>query len=119
MWETASRHVSPALERALPAHPEGDDMDCCGRALTRRSYMWGTLLTSFCAMLGGGGGPRGSTAAAQTPATASAALDVLRKSISVDVHTHGLRTACARDRWRSRASPTCRMVPYLEEMRPA
>jgi membrane dipeptidase len=40
-------------------------------------------------MLGGGIEPRGSTAAAQTAATASAALDVLRKSISVDVHTHG------------------------------
>src|SRR5215467_11095598 len=40
-------------------------------------------------MLGGGAAPRGSTAAAQTAATASAALDVLRKSISVDVHTHG------------------------------
>jgi membrane dipeptidase len=51
--------------------------------------MWGTILTSFGAMLSGGGGPRGSTAAAQTAATASAALDVLRKSISVDVHTHG------------------------------
>ena len=38
-------------------------------------------------MLAGGVGPRGSTAAAQTAETASAALDVLRKSISVDVHT--------------------------------
>ena len=37
----------------------------------------------------GGVGLRGSTAAAQTAETASAALDVLRKSISVDVHTHG------------------------------
>jgi membrane dipeptidase len=40
-------------------------------------------------MLGGGVEPPGSTAAAQTAATASAALDLLRKSISVDVHTHG------------------------------
>ena len=64
-------------------------MDCCGRALTRRSYMWGTILTSFGAILGGGGGPRGSTAAAQAAETASTALDVLRNSISVDVHTHG------------------------------
>src|SRR5215469_14335977 len=67
-------------------------MDCCGRALTRRSYMWGTILTSFGAILGGGGGPRGSTAAAQAAETASAALDVLRNSISVDVHTHGGKT---------------------------
>jgi membrane dipeptidase len=40
-------------------------------------------------MLGGGMEPRGSTAAAQTAATGSSALNVLRKSISVDVHTHG------------------------------
>jgi membrane dipeptidase len=70
-------------------------MDCCGHghchghALTRRRWMWGTVLSSVGAMLGGGVGPRGSTAAAQTAETTSAALDVLRKSISVDVHTHG------------------------------
>src|SRR5450759_1089624 len=40
-------------------------------------------------MLGGVVGLRGSTAAAQTAENASAALDLLRKSISVDVHTHG------------------------------
>src|SRR4051794_36984185 len=64
-------------------------MDCCGHALTRRNWMWGTILTSVGAMIGGGLEPRGSTAAAQTAATASAALEILRKSISVDVHTHG------------------------------
>jgi hypothetical protein len=62
---------------------------CHGHALTRRQWMWSTMLSSVGAMLGGGVGPRGSTAAAQTAETASAALDVLRKSISVDVHTHG------------------------------
>jgi membrane dipeptidase len=40
-------------------------------------------------MLAGELGPSGSTAAAHAAETASAALDVLRKSISVDVHTHG------------------------------
>ncbi len=72
-------------------------MDCCGHGhgichhhgLTRRQWMWSTVLSSVGAMLGGGVGPRGSTAAAQTAETASAALEVLRKSISVDVHTHG------------------------------
>ena len=68
-------------------------MDCCGDAhchwFTRRQWMWGSALTSVGAMLGGGVGPRGSTAAAQTAEAASTALDVLRKSISVDVHTHG------------------------------
>ena len=68
-------------------------MDCCGHchghALTRRQWMWSTVLSSVGTMLAGGVGPRGSTAAAQTAETASAVLDVLRKSISVDVHTHG------------------------------
>jgi membrane dipeptidase len=70
-------------------------MDCCGHAhclghaFTRRQWMWSTVLASVGAMLSGGVGPPGSTAAAQTAETASAALDVLRKSISVDVHTHG------------------------------
>jgi membrane dipeptidase len=43
-------------------------------------------------MLAGDVGPRGSTAAAQTAETASSALEVLRKFISVDVHTHGGKT---------------------------
>src|SRR5919202_4216577 len=66
-------------------------MDCCGHghALTRRQWMWSTVLTSVGAMFGGGVAPPGSTAAAQTAETTAAALDVLRKSISVDVHTHG------------------------------
>jgi hypothetical protein len=48
--------------------------------------MWRTVLSSVGAMLGGGVGPRGSTAAAQTAETASAALEVLRKSNSQWVH---------------------------------
>jgi membrane dipeptidase len=46
-------------------------------------------MTSVSAMLAGGIASRGSTAAAQTAANISAALDVLRRSVSVDVHTHG------------------------------
>jgi len=41
------------------------------------------------ALLAGEVGPRGSTGAARAAENASAALDVLRTSISVDVHTHG------------------------------
>jgi membrane dipeptidase len=69
-------------------------MDCCGHghALTYRPLIWSTASTSVSAMLAGDVGPRGSTAAARTAETASAALDVLRKSISVDVHTHGGKT---------------------------
>jgi hypothetical protein len=67
-------------------------MACCGHALAARQWMWSTALTSVGAMLAGDVGPRGSTAAARTAETASAALDVLRKSISIDVHTHGGKT---------------------------
>jgi membrane dipeptidase len=69
-------------------------MDCCGHGttLTPRHWMSRTGLSSVGAMLAGDLGPRGSTAAARTAETASAALDVLRKSISVDVHTHGGKT---------------------------
>src|SRR6202047_4450386 len=71
-----------------------DGMDCCvhGHALAARHWMSSAALTSVGAMLAGDVGPRGSTAAARTAETASAALDVLRKSISVDVHTHGGQT---------------------------
>jgi membrane dipeptidase len=51
--------------------------------------MWGTGVASIGAMLAGGAAAPGSTAAAQTAETAAAALAVLRKTISVDVHTHG------------------------------
>ena len=69
-------------------------MDCCGHryAVAPRHGLWSTAAISVGAMLTGGAGPRGSTAAARTAETASAALDVLRKSISVDVHTHGGKT---------------------------
>src|SRR5712675_839484 len=69
-------------------------MDCCshGYASTPRHWMWSTALAPVGAMLAGDVGPRGSTVAAQTAETASAALGILRKSISVDVHTHGGKT---------------------------
>jgi membrane dipeptidase len=69
-------------------------MDCCahGRALTPQPWLWSIALPSVGAMLAGGVGTRGSTAAARTAETASAALGVLRKTISVDVHTHGGKT---------------------------
>lgn len=70
-------------------------MDCCGgcnclgHSFTRRQWMWGTVAASVGTMLAGGTGMLGTTAAAQTAEDTTAALDVLRKSISVDVHTHG------------------------------
>ena len=96
-WGSLGVQSIGGVAAKAPAFPREDGMDCCGHvhglchghALTRRQWMWSTVLTSVGAMLTGGGGPLGSTAAAQTAETASAALDVLRKSISVDVHTHG------------------------------
>jgi len=69
-------------------------MDCCGHghAVAPPRWSWSPALASLGAMLGGGVGPPGSTVAAQTAETASAALDVLRENISVDVHTHGGKT---------------------------
>jgi membrane dipeptidase len=69
-------------------------MDCCGHghAVEPRHGMWSMAATSVGAMLAGSGGPRGSTAAARTAETTYAALDVLRKAVSVDVHTHGGKT---------------------------
>jgi membrane dipeptidase len=66
-------------------------MDCCGRgqAVAHHPFIWSMPLASTGAMLAGEVGPRGSTDAARTAENASAALDVLRKSISVDVHSHG------------------------------
>src|SRR5579863_4758831 len=90
------RSKSPAFDKIrrclrTPDRLRGDVMDCCshGHTLTRRQWMWRSALTSLTAVLAGGVEPRGSTAAAQTVESATAALEVLRKSISVDVHTHG------------------------------
>src|SRR5215813_3844583 len=81
-------------DAVLPTHSWEDGMDCCGQehAFATRHSMWGPALASVDAMLAGAVGPHGSTSAACTAETASAALEVLRKSISVDVHTHGGKT---------------------------
>jgi membrane dipeptidase len=64
-------------------------MDCCSHGVTRRTWMWGTALASVGAMLGGCAPHAGSDAAAATGEDTAPALAVLRRSISVDVHTHG------------------------------
>src|SRR5215813_7910407 len=66
-------------------------MDCCGHGHVSapQPWVWSTPLASIGATLAGEVGPGGSTAAARTAEDASAALDVLRKSISFDVHSHG------------------------------
>ena len=72
-------------------------MDCCGPGFTvdYRPLPWGLPLASIGAILAGQVGPLGSTEAARTAENASAALDVLRKSISIDVHSHGGKTGIA------------------------
>ena len=69
-------------------------MDCCGHGHSHAhlSPIWGAALPPIAAILAGETGPRGSTAAADAAENATAALDVLRRSISVDVHSHGGRT---------------------------
>src|SRR5438477_2121677 len=69
-------------------------MDCCGHlhGSMHPAGMWSPALASVEVMLAGGVGPAGSSAAARTAEGASAALDVLRRSISIDVHTHGGKT---------------------------
>ena len=68
-------------------------MDCCGHGHGHtHPPLWGPVLAPLAAMLAGEAGPPGSTAAAEAAETAAAARDVLRRAISVDVHSHGGRT---------------------------
>src|ERR1044072_5520159 len=69
-------------------------MDCCGHlhGSMHPAGIGGPALVSVEAMLAGEAGPAGSPAAARTAESASAALDVLRRSISIDVHSHGGKT---------------------------
>ena len=62
-------------------------MDCCGGALSRRQWMWSSLLTSAGALLGGSAGAA-SRATAESAGASATALQVLKDHISVDVHTH-------------------------------
>ncbi len=64
-------------------------MDCCGNALTRRTWMSGTLATSIGAMLGGWANERAGAATPAASEDVTAAREILRRFISVDVHTHG------------------------------
>lgn len=72
-------------------------MDCCGHghALAPPAPVRGAPLASVGAMLAGEVAPRGSSAAARTAEATAAALAVLRRSISIDVHSHGGATGIA------------------------
>lgn len=65
-------------------------MDCCTHALTRRTWLSRTLLSSILAILGGAFEGRAANDTSPVASeTLAAARDVLAKVISVDVHTHG------------------------------
>ncbi|HXP04032.1 MAG TPA: hypothetical protein VN808_07910, partial [Stellaceae bacterium] len=85
-------------------------MDCCGHAhsVGHHHGMWGPVLTSVEAMLAGETGQRSSTAAAKTAEDAAAALALLRRSISVDVHTHGGKTGIS-----SKALPSGDLAQHM------
>jgi membrane dipeptidase len=87
-------------------------MDCCGHAhgVGVHHGMWGPGLASVAAMLAGETGPRGSTAAAKTAEDATTALALLRRSISVDVHTHGGQTGIS-----SKAPPSGDLSAHMRE----
>jgi membrane dipeptidase len=86
-------------------------MDCCGHGHSGHHHgMWNPALTSVGAMLAGETGPRGSTAAAKTAEDATAAMTLLRRSISVDVHTHGGDTGIS-----SKAPPSTDLAEHMRE----
>jgi membrane dipeptidase len=63
-------------------------IDCCGHGHVAAPGPWASGVP-LAAILAGEGGPAGSTQAARVAEDAAAALSVLRRSISVDVHSHG------------------------------
>jgi membrane dipeptidase len=76
-------------------------MSCCGHAMTRRGWMWDTLVSSAGALLAGCSAARGHAPAAATAGAPSAAAQVLADQVSVDVHSHGGPTGIT-----SKASPS-------------
>ena len=95
-------------------------MDCCGRshAVAHHPFIWSVPLASTVAMPAGEVGPRGSTDAARTAENASAALDVLRKSISVDVHSHGGSTGITSNKLQREESVIHVVAARLDHLTP-
>jgi len=72
--------------------------------------MWNPAFASIGAMLAGETGRRGSTAAAKAAEDATAALALLRRSISIDVHTHGGKTGIS-----SKEPPSGDLASHMRE----
>jgi len=87
-------------------------MDCCGHTHSAGDYhgMWDPALASIGLILTGKAGPRGSTEAAKAAEDATAATVLLRRSISVDVHTHGGKTGIS-----SKAPPSRDLSEHMRE----
>src|SRR5579862_2309120 len=85
-------------------------MDCCGHGqlVAPHHGLLSMAAISVDALLAGGVEPQGSTSAARTAETASAALDVLGKFISVDVHSHGGKTGIT-----SKAPPSDDLATHM------
>jgi len=65
-------------------------MDCCGHGLTRRRWVWDTLLASAGAMFAAcSARASGSATGGTAEAPLAAAQKLLADNISIDVHTHG------------------------------
>ncbi len=76
-------------------------MDCCAIGLTRRQWLWTTLLTSGAAALSGSGRAGRVARAEAADAPSAKAIQVLKDSLSVDVHNHRAATGIT-----SRKPPT-------------
>jgi membrane dipeptidase len=63
-------------------------MDCCGGGLTRRQWMWSTLLASAGALITGAGTRGNGVTAAPVDASSAAAQAILKDYVSIDVHSH-------------------------------
>ena len=64
-------------------------MRCCDVPLSRRRFMWNTLVTSAGAMMAACAGPRASTPiAGASDAPFAGAMKLLDEHVSIDVHSH-------------------------------
>jgi len=83
----ADSTARPLTLRICPTIVRPVDADCCGGALTRREWMWRTLLSSTGLVLAGCVGGAGRSAM-QPAGPSPTALQVLKDHVSVDVHSH-------------------------------
>ena len=64
-------------------------MDCCAPTITRRQWLWNTVLSSAGALAAGCAARSSDGTAMAADAPSAAAQAVVRQYVSVDVHSHG------------------------------